>query len=596
MKLGTFQELVDYICIYGDKTAFNAARPEGGYRKVTYEELLRNAKNFASYLGSVKHIAKGDKVAFCSANNPDWFQVYYGIVFNGIWAVPFDAKLTPKEIKNLLLDSGAKIFVVTKEVFQSIASDPDIAGHVNEFIVIDPDAETLKHKKVVSLADALEKGSKHALKRAKVEPSDVASLLYTSGTTGKPKGVMLTHGNLIRQADAISKLMTFDTTDTELAVLPLHHTFEFSVENTMLLCGSAITYAESFKPNKLFANIVDTHVTIMVAVPAFYEKIYDGIMRNIRSMKFPVKQILLGLYGIVNLVNLIRRDNKAGIKVFGFLRKKANLSNIRFMVCGAAPLNHKVARGLEAMGLNVLNGYGLTEASPILTGNRVGMKIINESVGIPLEGVELKIVNPDKEGHGEIFARSPGIMKGYYNNPEATNETLTEDGWLHTGDIGKIETHAGSDYLYISGRSKNVIVTTGGKNVYPEEIEELLNHHQMVAESLVIGVPQSEHSKGENIFALIVPDYEYFNSLAIVQGIKHTEQHIQHLLAKLVKEVNNQLKSYQMICGFHIHTEGFPKTSTLKIKRFMFAGSEFKESLRRLAIYIFKKPAVVISK
>lgn len=574
-QLQTFQDLVNHFEIYGGKIASYAKRPDDTYREVSFGDLVQSAKNFASYLDSVKHLKKGGMVALCADNCPDWFMAYYGIVYNGIWAVPFDAKLSDREIKNLILDCGAKIFVVSRAIFETVQSEPEVMNRVQEFIVIDPDEKTLKNKKVVAFADVLEEGSLHPLKTRKVDPGDIASLIYTSGTTGNPKGVLLSHANLIFQIHGMHKIMPFSIADTQLSVLPLHHTFEFSVENTLMYCGAAVTYAESFKPNKLFANITETHVTIMVAVPMLYEKIFDGIMRNIRSMGFPVKQILMGLFRWTSWRNKKRGDIKSGVKVFGFLRKKAHLDTIRFMVSGAAPFNFKVSRGLEALGLQLLNGYGLTEASPVLAVNRLGTKIINESVGIPLDGVELKIVNPDRDGNGEIYAKGPGVMQGYYNNKKATAETISKDSWLHTGDIGRVETHYGSDYLYITGRSKNIIVTAGGKNVFPEEIEELINDNKLVLESLAIGVPVADHSKGENIYAMIVPDYEYIDSMESIQGFKNTEEHIRELIDKHIKEVNKKLRDYQKIRGFRIRTEEFPKTSTRKIKRFLFSGKDF---------------------
>lgn len=576
MEIKTFQDLVNYIGIYGSKTLSYIKEKDDNYRKVSYDEMQQNAKRFASYLDNVKHLRKGGMVALCSENRPEWFMAYFGIVYNGVWAVPMDARLSEREIKNLILDCGAKIFVLSKDIYDTISSEPEIMNHVQEFIIFDADEKILKsNKKVVTFAQILEEGKKKELKNHKIEPSDVASLIYTSGTTGKPKGVMLTNINLISQVYSMKNVLPMTIEDTELAVLPLHHTFEFTVENVLMYNGSSICYADSLKPNKLFANIRETHVTIMLAVPLLFEKIYDGIMRNIRSMGFPVKQIIMGLFHWSAFLCRIKGSNKPGRKIFGFLRKKADLHNIKFMISGAAPLNSKVAKGLETLGLNILNGYGLTESSPVLSVNRLDRKVINESVGVPIDGVEIKIANPDKDGHGEILARGPNIMLGYYKNKAATEETVDKEGWLHTGDIGKTENHEGSEYLYITGRSKNIIVTPGGKNVYPEEIEEFLNNSDLILESLIVGVPESEHSKGENIFALIVPNYEYIDSIASIQGFKNTPEHIEELIDKHVKEVNKELKDYMKIRGFRVRTEEFPKTSTKKIKRYLFSGKDY---------------------
>lgn len=575
MEMKTVRNLADYIGIYGMKTASQIKdETTGEYRKYSYDDLQRSAKCLAAYFDRSRHLGKGDMVVLYSENRPEWLMAYFGIVYNGVWAVPFDAKLTDLEVKNLINDCKAKIMITSRSCYENICGVPELMKQIKEFILFEDDRNLKKaDKKIRSFAEVLDEGEK-LLPKSKghdVSENDVASLIYTSGTTGNPKGVLLTHKNFTHQFMNLQHAVPMSPEDTELSVLPLHHTFEFSVELTLLLKGSAITYAESMKPNKLLANIHDTNVTILIAVPLLYEKIYEGIMRQVRNLPPVIKQVIFGLYYLTSGLNKLTNNN-AGKSIFKFLRRKANLDTVKYAVSGAAPLNYKVAKGFETLGLTLLNGYGLTESSPVVSVNRLDRKIKNESVGILIDQVEAKIANPDSTGHGEVMVYGPNIMKGYYKNPKATKEVIDKDGWLYTGDIGKIDSEG---YLYITGRKKNIIVTPGGKNVYPEEIEDMLNSSPFILESLVIGVHESEHSKGENIYAYIVPNYEYIDTYGNVNNVKITEDFIQQTVDKYIREVNAQLADYKKIRGWRLRRDEFQKTSTKKIKRYLFSGEDF---------------------
>ncbi len=574
MEIKTLQDYVEQIGIFGARTASQMKLSGDEYTEYSFLELQKNAKAVAAYLEKKKHLGKGAMAAILSENRPEWFMSYLGIIYNGIWAVPLDARLTDREVKNLVLDSGVRVIFLSRALYESIQDVPEVMNHISEFIVFDPTPEMLKKRKIVSFESVLEAGYKLDLKKTTVKGEDVASLIYTSGTTGKPKGVLLTHANFSHQVNVIPICLPFDDRDTTLSLLPLHHTFEFSIELALMSKGVSVTYAESMKPNKMLANISETNVTLMVGVPLLFEKVYDGIMRKIRTMPFPVKQIIMGLYHTVAFLNQFN-DNRSGKKVFGFIRKKANLNKIRFMVSGAAPLNQKVSKGYATLGLTLLNGYGLTETAPVISCNRMDQKVKNESVGPIFPQVEVKIDRPDELGNGEILVKGPNVMKGYFNNKKATNEMIDKSGWLHTGDIGTLD-HDG--YLYITGRSKNMIVTPGGKNVYPEEIEEYIDNDEGVLESLVLGVAEGDHSKGENIYAYVVPNYEYFDQLASLKGFKNTEENIAAYIERHLKEVNKHLQDYKKIRGHRIRVEEFPKTSTKKIKRYLFSGADFNNS------------------
>lgn len=572
MEITTLQHLVNYLSIFGRKVV--SRMKEGTtYRQYTYYEFVQNIRSVAAYFLRLKRLKKGDMVAIYSENRPEWMMAYLGIVYNGIWAVPLDARLTDLEVKNLITDCGTKYLFTTASLLENVLAEPEVVKQLSEIILFDR-VEVPKElqKKVRYWQDILEEGWAKEHKEHRelvVSPEDVASLIYTSGTTGKPKGVMLMHSNFAAQINALSKAVPLMDTDVLLSVLPLHHTYEFSVELTILYKGASITYAESLKPNKMFDNIRETGVTVMIGVPLLFEKIYDGIMRQVRNLPFGVKHVLIGLYHFTAGLNALTRK-KAGKVIFSFLRKKAHLDGIRFAISGAAPLNHKVAKGFEVLGITLLNGYGLTETSPVVSVNRVD-RINNLSVGELIEGIEVKIDNPDSEGNGEICVRGPIVMKGYYKNPKATKEVIDKDAWLHTGDIGKLE----NGYLFVTGRIKNIIVTPGGKNVYPEEIEELINESDFVLESLVIGIPESQHSKGENIYAYVVPNYEFFDTYCNLNNLELTDELVEECIGKHMREVNAKLPDYKKIRDFRIRREEFAKTSTKKIKRFLYSGTDF---------------------
>ncbi len=574
MEIKTMQEYLNYIGIYGNKTVSQMKGANDQYEKFSYDDLKRNAKLVSAYLERVKHIGKGGFAAIYSENRPEWMMTYFGIVFNGVWAVPLDARLTDREVKNLVLDCGVRVLFVSKACYDNLTAEPEVMSHIQEFIIFDPTEEMLKNKKIKSFESIMEEGRKYEIKPHPIKPQDVASLIYTSGTTGKPKGVLLTHANFASQANSLPLAVPLTSEDNQLSVLPLHHTFEFSVELAVMFKGGTITYAESLKANKMLANVAETGVSVMVGVPLLFEKIFEGIMRNIRALPFPTRQIVMLLFGIAGALSK-PTDGKSGKKMMGMIRKKAHLDKVKFMISGAAPLSQKVADGFKTLGFNLLNGYGLTESSPVVSVNRLDKKIRNETVGMAIKDVEVSIASPDIEGNGEVLVRGPNIMMGYYRNKKATDEVIDKEGWLHTGDIGKLDTVNGDVYLHITGRSKNIIVTKGGKNVYPEEIEEIINNCPSVLESLVIGVPESQDSKGENIYAFIVPNYEYFDTLASTQGFKNTEENIAKHIDKEVREANRQMRDYQKIQGFRIRREEFEKTSTKKIKRYLFSGKDY---------------------
>ncbi len=567
-----FQHLVESFEYREDSTyakMFDGER----YVSTKYIALYKSVLSIATYLQQKKSLQKGDKVAIMSENRPEWMMMYFGIVYNGIIAVPFDAMLSPEEIKNLIKSSGVKIMGVSLGIYDKLKIDPEIMEIIEDWIIFDSHT-TLKESNLTTFKQVFK--YRGELQKNELKRSDVASLIYTSGTTGAPKAVMLSNGNLMQQTNNLWLAARVTEKDIVLSVLPLHHTFQFSIELTVIGVGGSMTYADSIKPTRLIDAIKSTEVTLMIGIPALYAKILEGIHRNLNTLKPPIKQIVQVLLKISELGYMITGQRYVGEKLFAFLRKKAGLGSVRFMISGAAPLSQAVSTGYAILGFNLSNGYGLTEASPVISVGHPNGNIDNKSAGHAIPHLQWKILDANLEGVGEIGVKGDSIMLGYYENPEATQAVMTHDGWLKTGDMGYIGTRWGRELLYITGRYKNIIVTGGGKNVYPEEVEEFVNDHPYVLESIVVGVTSSDKDLSETPCALIVLDILKLEEL----GIESEDPKIKSDIDAHVRAVNSKLQTYQKIRGYEIRTEELHKNSTRKIKRFEYKGSYYRYLLK----------------
>jgi long-chain acyl-CoA synthetase len=567
------RELVDYI---GDKYKGNKAlgMPVSEdnldeYIWYTYDDVRRYAKAVAYYLTEVLKLKKGDKVALISENRAEWGLCALGVVYNGFVLVPIDVRMSPNEIKMILEHSESKVVFISSRQIKAISDEFDLRDMVEHVIYIDK-AES---EKDMSLEKILERyGDKEIKKLNQIDPeNDLFEIVYTSGTTGLSKGVMLTHRNIMFEVSVAPPLVNISEKDRLLSILPLNHTYESTAGlYTPLSSGCSVLYSPTLSPKVVLQLISRNRITKMLVVPLFLEKITDAIIRNIEKSGFVLKSFLKMLLGMASVSKSLIGSNAISKRLLSVIRHKSGLSSIDLFISGAAPLPARVSSFMELLGFNILQGYGLTECAPVATLNPMN-KPKNTSVGKPLPGVEVKIHNPNEEGIGEIWIKGPNVMKGYYKNPEATAEVLV-DGYLRTGDLGYIDEEG---YVYITGRIKNVIVTHGGKNVYPEEIEEKLNEFPYVLESLVVGKKIDEKDMtGEEIFAYIVPDFGYieFEKETPIHKIDFKE--IEEIIFNVVRELNSKLPEYKRIKGYKILTEELPKTSTRKIKRYLFQKND----------------------
>ncbi|MEE8637631.1 MAG: AMP-binding protein, partial [Candidatus Margulisiibacteriota bacterium] len=513
MEIKTIKEMLEQNAEkFRDQVAFQM-RQNGGYRKITFLEASELAKRVQVALVNLG-VGREDRVALISENRPEWPVSYLAIASLGAIVVPLDAMLSKEDILPLLEDSGAKAIILSEKYIEYFRG-----------------TGVEERKIIMEKFDRLPSAAPGSLPH-EVTLDDLAAIVYTSGTTGIPKGVMLTQRNIMSNVIEVSALFDFSPKDNFLSVLPLHHTFE----NTCGFFGAfyngcKITYAESLKSHNILQNMQETGVTIMCGVPLLFQLFYNGIMREVEEKK--LKKVFSALFVIAKFFKYVIGFN-IGKKLFATVQKKFG-GKIRFFVSGGAPIDPEVIKNFDLMGFTILQGYGLTESSPILTcctlkDNKIG------SVGRAIPGVEIRISGTDPVG--EILAFGPNIMKGYYKRKELTSRVVV-NGWLQTGDVGYLDEEG---HLFITGRSKDVIVTASGVNVYPEEIEFPLSKIPTIKEACVMGAKVKEGvRKGtEEVIALIVPDMEHFEKLG------HTEDpFIQETISNEVQSLNKKMADYK---------------------------------------------------
>lgn len=538
----TLQSLIERLRDnHPDVVAFRIKR-DGNYVEFTRGEVAQRAAVLGAHLASLG-VQPGDRVGLLSDNQPEWGMAYLSIVGHGMTAVPIDRLLKPGEYQRILVDSGARAIIVSD-------------GFIEDVRKIKDSLPNLEH--ILHLEDTVHQEQNDVAPDYVADPDDLAVLIYTSGTTGQPKGVMLSHKNIMTNVVSCTQSISFSRGDNFLSVLPMHHTFECTAGFLAPIYeGAAVTYVGSLKSRDIIDTMRDTQATIMLAVPLLYEKMHAGILRKIKTQPPHLKTILNLSMSVVKVAE--KFNKKIGHAVFRSLREKGGFGSIRFFISGAAALPPEVAQGFERLGMVILQGYGLTEASPVVSVNRFGSPK-HDSVGRLISGVEVKVLNPDETGVGELMVRGDNVMLGYYNNTEATEEVL-KDGWLYTGDSGWVDEDG---HIHIAGRLKNVIVTKAGKNIYPEEIEGELLLSPYIAEVLVFGAVKASSGE-EYVKAIVVPDYEYLEQ----ENMDTDEAFLTTLLDQEIRERCANLADYKRVKEFELRKEEFPKTSTRKIKRFL---------------------------
>lgn len=551
MRKMRFTDLKDMLDkteeMYKDRPAYKLKTEEGKYEVITHKEFRQQIKQLGT--GLIDLGLKGERIAVISENRYEWSLAYLAIAAGTGIVVPLDKSLPANEIESLMIRSEVKAIFYSKK-YDEIMEDIRQRGttQVKYFISMDEESNT---EKVYSEKDILKRGQELVINGdtrfidTKINPEEMGIMLFTSGTTSISKAVMLSHKNIVENIYSLDCIVKVDQNDTSLAFLPFHHTFGWT--GFLFFFKNGVTNAFCDGIRHIQENLKEYKVSIFVCVPLLLEAMYKKIITTIEKQGM-TKKVMLGR----KLSNILL---KFGIDIRRKLFKQIidQLGgNIRLAVSGAAGIDKEVAKGFNEFGIKAIQGYGLTETSPVITAEN-DQNIRYGSVGFPLENVTVKIDNPNEEGIGEIIAKGPNVMLGYYENEEATNEVLI-NGWFHTGDLGYFDKDR---YLFITGRKKNVIVLKSGKNIYPEELELLINNLNYVQESMVFGYPKDD----DLILSVkIVYNKELFEDLS--------EQEIYNKIWKDIKEINSRLTNYKHIKKLIITDEPMIKTTTQKVKRF----------------------------
>lgn len=519
----------------------------------------------------------GEKLIILSENRPEWVMTNFANLCVGATTVPIYTTLSPEQIRYIVDDSDAKIVVCSNlDMWKKLEAIKDKLDKVAHFIIFEtePPEGALSFKAVIAAGNkrALDEPNLFETNALSVRPEDVASIIYTSGTTGVPKGVMLTHSNLISNMMAVCQIINFSSDDTSLSWLPLSHSFEHLVTVAYVYKGVSIGYAESVET--VAANMQELRPHLLTSVPRLYEKIYSVIMESVLSGSGLKRKIF---FWALKTGKIVGQKKLSGQKVPGLLETKRKIAHklvfskiiaktggrVRIFVSGAAPLSKNIAEFFHALGIVILEGYGLTETAPAITLNTFE-HVKFGTVGRPVPGVEVKIAED-----GEILAKGPNIMKGYYKKPAETAEVFDGE-WFKTGDVGFIDEDG---FITITDRKKDIIVTAGGKNVAPQQIENLLKTSPFISNVLAIG------DRRKFVSALIVPDFDKLESYANTNKIPYSSReellNNEKILNKIEEEIaqaTEELARYEKIKKFALLKRDFEiekgeLTPTLKVKR-----------------------------
>lgn len=540
--------------IYADADAFLVKDPHtSSVRSISFRQFQQDIRALGASLRALA--LSGERIAIVSENRYEWCVSYLATVCGTGIVVPIDKELPEHELIVLLQRSGAAAVLCSGTFSERISLQREVLPDLKHILDFDAETDTAHtrsyHRQILEGLKMCETEADFA-KDPPLDPGVMNMLIFTSGTTDQSKGVMLSHRNLCADIMAVSRLIYADNNDLIMSILPLHHTYECTAGFlTMVYLGVTICFCEGIR--HITRNLQEYKPTMMMSVPLILENVFSKIVKKAKKEKrYPALVFGLTIAGLLYQAGIdVRRQ------LFAEVHETLG-GNMRLIIAGAAALNPKVSRALRAMGLNIMQGYGLTECSPIVSVNRLD-NYRDASAGFPLPGVEVAIDNPGPDGIGEIVVRGDIVMLGYFENPEAT-EAVLMDGALHTGDNGYIDNNG---FLFISGRQKNVIVTKNGKNIFPEDVELYLNKSVFIKESLVYGIDGGA-DEDTLVCARIVPNME-----VIVEQFGQVP--LQDDLYKLIKgevaKANKKLSAYKKVRRFDIREGEFEKTTTKKIKR-----------------------------
>lgn len=536
--------------LYGDNIAYKIKR-NGEYITFSHKEIRKMINGLGTAL--INMGLKGKRIAVIGENRYEWEIAYLAIACGTGIVVPLDKSLPENELRNLIERSGIEAIFYTKKYEDSlIKMKHECIGKLKHLINMDLDMHTdgiYSEMELVQYGKNLVEDGNRDFVDAKIDAEKMGVMLFTSGTTSASKIVALSHKNICSNLMDIASVLDINDQDVFLSFLPLHHVFECTVGFLFSLYkGAQTVFADGIR--HIVENMNEYHVTVMASVPAIYERIFKIISKQLENKN--LRENILKLEDEYKDSSMEEKK-----KVFAEIHDMLG-GNVRLLISGAASLDPTIEEKYRRLGLNMVQGYGLTETSPVVA---VGNKVFNRvgSVGKTVPHVKAKIVNADKDGMGELVVSGPSIMLEYYQNEEATKDAL-RDGWFYTGDLAKIDNDG---YIFICGRKKSVIVLKNGKNIFPEEMENLLNRIEGVEESFIYGMPVSEDPNDLKIFAEVV-----YNEDIVMKAYKVEDfDGIYDAIFQKVKEINKTMPPYKAIRGITLTKESLIKTTTGKIKR-----------------------------
>ena len=520
------------------------------YENKTYKNLLEDINSFGTKLYDLGY--KNKRIAVVGRNRYEWVVAHLSNLLGGIVSIPLDKELQVDELESCLVRSKADVVVFDEKYIENIEEIKRRNNtNLKEYISM---TKTENYKDFWSLLkdgkNLLKKGKKEYA-NAKIDPYKMAILLFTSGTTSKSKAVMLSQNNIASNVYAMLLVEDFRPTDVNLAFLPFHHIFGSTEMIVMLACGIATAFPDGLR--YVAQNLKEYKVSVFVGVPLLVEAIYKKIEQEIEKK------------GKTKLINKAKKVSnfllKLGIDVRRKLFKEvidALGGSMRFVISGGAPLDKRVAQGFNELGIKLVQGYGLTETAPVISAENC-KKVRYGSIGIPMDNVEVEIVDKDEDGIGELRVKGPNVMLGYYENEEETNKVL-RDGWFYTGDLGYFDKDG---FLFLTGRRKDMIVLKNGKKVFPEELETLINRLDIVEECIVFGIPDEKDKNDIKLSVKVV----YNKDVAKEKYPNMTEEELKKVIWEKIKEINKTFPPYKYIKNMILTDEELIKTTTKKVKR-----------------------------
>lgn len=538
---------------YGENIAFVIKHQENKkveYENVTYKRFLEDINKLGTAL--YKLGLKGKRVAVIGKNRYEWALAHISNLLGGIVSVPLDKDLQYDELERSLIRSKADCIIFDQKLTEEVEKIKNQEKtNLKEFVCMTEKEGFKSIPELLKIGNEELENANNSYLNAEIDNDALAILLFTSGTTAQSKAVMLSHRNIATNVHDLQSMEDINSTDTSIALLPFHHIFGSTCMAYTLSCGVKIVFADGLRYVK--QNLVEYKVTMFVGVPLLMESIYKAVMKEIEKqgktklikIATPITNFLLKLG-----IDIRRKVYKAVIDGLG--------GALRLVIIGGAPADPKILQAFDNFGITTLQGYGLSETSPVVCAENAKLKR-NGTCGVPMPSFEVEIVNKDEKGIGEIRAKGPCVMLGYYEMPEQTAEVL-KDGWFYTGDLGYFDTKG---CIHITGRNKNMIVLANGKKVFPEELETLVNRLDLVEESMVFGMPSEEDKNDVKLSVKIV----YNKDVAESKYAGKSEEELHKIIWEQIKEINKSFPRYKYIQHMILTDKELIKTTTKKVKR-----------------------------